>query len=294
MQIKIIKTLSSVPALARVEVWGQPGSSCDLNIRRNILQLWKHATMKVTVPSSYKELESENKSEIVSVEESLLDIPEEFLDSITHHLMALPMILPSGKIVDQSTLEKHKVYEANWGRVPCDPFTGKIFTEFCKPVLATGLKARIDKFLVENSSKQELWSVPRTVGKMVRNDTSHTSNKNCTSFRQDDSLGKLPSCSKSITKRPIDIKEDTVKRKMLKLQQDGIANIEKDDSSLAHEDENEDWSLNCALQATLAGLPKYTVFNGHAPEVKTRCCTTPPYVVAWATPAPTHLTILNV
>jgi hypothetical protein len=36
-----------------------------------------------------------------------LDIPEDFLDSITFEIMTVPMRLPCGKNIDQLTLEKH-------------------------------------------------------------------------------------------------------------------------------------------------------------------------------------------
>lgn len=99
-------------------------------------------------------------------EESILvDIPEEFLDAITWEIMALPMVLPSGKVVDQKTLDLHAQAEANWGRHPSDPFTGIIFSDGCRPVLDTALKSRIDRFLVLNQDRKDLKTVPRTVGR---------------------------------------------------------------------------------------------------------------------------------
>lgn len=95
----------------------------------------------------------------------LPDIPEEFLDAITVEIMALPMVLPSGKVVDQRTLDLHAQAEANWGRHPSDPFTGIMFSDGCRPVIDSALKARIDRFLVLNQDRKDLKTVPRTVGR---------------------------------------------------------------------------------------------------------------------------------
>lgn len=99
-------------------------------------------------------------------DEPVADVPEEFLDAITWEIMALPMVLPSGKVVDQRTLDLHAQAEANWGRHPSDPFTGIIFSEGCRPLLDSSLKARIDRFLVLNQDRKDLKAVPRTVGRV--------------------------------------------------------------------------------------------------------------------------------
>ena len=65
--------------------------------------------------------------------------------------MPFPMLLPSGKVIDQSTLEKCNRSEATWGRVPSDPFTGVAFTPHSQPLPHPSLKARIDHFLLQHS-----------------------------------------------------------------------------------------------------------------------------------------------
>lgn len=273
LQIKIIRTSSSVPALARVELWGHPGKSCDNKLRQNVNRLWKSVPKK-SLPMSCSD-QPEKQETTVCLKESDFIIPEEFLDSLTCSLMALPMILPCGKVVDQSTLDKHKECEANWGRGPSDPFTGKLFTEKCKPVLATALKARIDKFLFDHSENQELWTVPRTIGKRKQSTINSSANaysevSASTSYEQKDSVDKilLASCSYNLQKRH-DIREDMVKRKKLMLMQDETHRISKGSDS-ASEDED-DLSLNHALQSTLAGLPRYTNFNNSSNEYKEVC-----------------------
>ena len=51
-------------------------------------------------------------------------IPERFLDEITCEVMILPMLLPSGHVVDRSTLDKLHHTDSVYGRPPSDPFTG--------------------------------------------------------------------------------------------------------------------------------------------------------------------------
>lgn len=77
-------------------------------------------------------------------------IPDDFLDPITQEVMVLPMLLPSGMSVDNSTLEEHQKREATWGRAPNDPFTGVPFTSVSRPVPNPQFKSRIDHFLLRN------------------------------------------------------------------------------------------------------------------------------------------------
>ncbi|RXN28640.1 RING finger 37 [Labeo rohita] len=76
-------------------------------------------------------------------------IPEEFLDPLTQELMVFPMILPSGMIIDNSTLEEYQKREATWGRLPNDPFTGVPFTQDSKPIPNPLLKSRIDRLALQ-------------------------------------------------------------------------------------------------------------------------------------------------
>lgn len=78
-----------------------------------------------------------------------IPIPEEFLDPLTQELMVFPMILPSGMIIDNSTLEEYQKREATWGRLPNDPFTGVPFTRSSKPLPNPLLKCRIDRLALQ-------------------------------------------------------------------------------------------------------------------------------------------------
>ena len=54
------------------------------------------------------------------------EVPEHFLDELTFEVMVLPMLLPSGHCVDQTTLDRLVVSDASYGRPPSDPFTGDL------------------------------------------------------------------------------------------------------------------------------------------------------------------------
>jgi U-box domain-containing protein 5 len=95
---------------------------------------------------------------------SSLEIPESFLDPITWELMMQPITLPSGNVIDQTTLEKYGQNEAIWGRPFSDPFTGIPFNKDYKPIMATALKFRIDKFLLMNSNTDEVKNMARVLG----------------------------------------------------------------------------------------------------------------------------------
>jgi U-box domain-containing protein 5 len=95
-------------------------------------------------------------------------IPAEFLDEITTELMLIPMILPSGKVVDRSTLEKCNESQAMYGGLPRDPFSGRVYTENLKPVFSAELKSRIDNYLANHGTgalgDAAFSARPRTLG----------------------------------------------------------------------------------------------------------------------------------
>lgn len=89
-------------------------------------------------------------------------IPTDFQDALTFELMTQPVLLPSGQVVDQSTLDKHVEMEQRWGRVATDPFTGTALAGAHRPKSLPELKSRIDHFVVRNLDK--LGNIPRTLG----------------------------------------------------------------------------------------------------------------------------------
>uniref|UniRef100_A0A8C9G0J6 RNF37 protein n=1 Tax=Pavo cristatus TaxID=9049 RepID=A0A8C9G0J6_PAVCR len=152
-----------LPGIKRLEVWGQPAKSCPQEVIEGIFQVASQCvaqdvgTLKPElwtpmesdcVPFSTNDSEQQALRKLVDV---VQDIPEEFLDPITLEIMTFPMLLPSGKVIDQSTLEKCNRSEASWGRVPSDPFTGVAFSQHSQPLPHPTLKARIDHFLLQHS-----------------------------------------------------------------------------------------------------------------------------------------------
>lgn len=259
LQIKIIKTRSSVPALARVEVWGNPSKSCDQAIKHNVFKLWADRSPKkenVCCDESERQLQTVSDSDVE------FEIPEEFLDSVTCTVMALPFILPCGKVVDQSTLERHEQHEAKWGRAPSDPFTGRIFNENHRPIPATSLKACIDKFLIEHSERQELTYVPRTTGREKR---SRVHEASCSTVSPADiKLSTSAGClteSKEVTCLSASKNVYQLRHKSPRYRDEDVTGTKIPD--VGSYEEKIDWSLDFAVKSALAGRPTYTRFNDH-------------------------------
>lgn len=156
IKIRIIRTDSSVPCIGRIEIWGEVARSCTEKTRETISYLMKPKP---------KPVEHSEPSTSKTESPTGFEIPIDFVDEITCEIMSIPMTLPSGKSVDQTTLDKHQHNEALLGRSPSDPFTGIPFTTESKPVLNQALKNRIDDFLLKNKNQAEVMTVPRTVGK---------------------------------------------------------------------------------------------------------------------------------
>jgi len=89
-------------------------------------------------------------------------IPDRYLDEITYEIMLVPMLLPSGHYVDQSTIDKFTSTENSWGRPSADPFTGVPFSSTTKPKFCANLKTQIDKFVTHN--RQEFSDLGSTLG----------------------------------------------------------------------------------------------------------------------------------
>ncbi|XP_075210986.1 RING finger protein 37 [Lycorma delicatula] len=174
LHIKITRTLeSSIPALQKLEIWGDICRDCPQKTVDTIISIWSDITSKkllqphcdesTALVREYK-TEISNNNSYCSVNSSAFQIPDEFIDPITYEVMNIPMIMPSGKIIDNLTLERCSKEEANWGRMPSDPFTGKLFTETSRPKMSVELKARIDRFIIDNSNEVSIKNLARSVG----------------------------------------------------------------------------------------------------------------------------------
>ncbi|XP_019626265.1 PREDICTED: RING finger protein 37-like [Branchiostoma belcheri] len=206
LMVRIVRTQSaSIPVLRSVRVYGQPSASCNKEVISLVHQISKSLKQPPPVEPAATSVQSPpcKEEEVQDVSRNLQQesskdnpsIPLEFLDEITLELMALPMMLPSGHSVDQSTLDKHSQSEEVWGRPPSDPFTGVPYTRNSYPVPNTALKVRIDKFLLQEG--KHLTNVGRTVGRRTRSaaQASATTSQTISHSR---TIQQAPSTSKAL------------------------------------------------------------------------------------------------
>ncbi|KAK9889544.1 hypothetical protein WA026_006899 [Henosepilachna vigintioctopunctata] len=154
IKIRIFKTDKSVPCLSSVEIWGSVSNDCSDVTKNTILKLYN----KTSIASSYSPNFNDNQTL------KNCGIPEDFKDDLTFEIMTVPMTLPSGKTIDQSTLDKHITFEKAFGRKAGDPFTGIKFTDNCKPIMNVALKSRIDMYLLQHSADPNFFNLHRSVG----------------------------------------------------------------------------------------------------------------------------------
>ena len=140
---------SGVCAIRWLEIWGQPAYCCPPDVIAKIQALRAGLFIPPAVAKCTQLVVADNKTE-----DAATDIPPEFVDPITQELMSVPVMLPSGNSVDQSTVDRHVEEEAKWGRAPSDLFTGVLFSATCKPVPNASLKMRIDKFLLSGMAER--------------------------------------------------------------------------------------------------------------------------------------------
>ncbi|XP_030046864.1 RING finger protein 37 [Microcaecilia unicolor] len=148
------------PCIKKLEVWGQPAKSCSQEVIDGVLQVICKSKspgfglQSPVLPTGADMANSSADNPQQNLQEQMdiiWDVPEEFLDPITLEIMTFPLLLPSGKIIDQSTLEKCNQSEAAWGRMPSDPFTGVTYSQHSHPLPHPPLKARIDSFLLQHT-----------------------------------------------------------------------------------------------------------------------------------------------
>eukprot|EP00096_Caligus_rogercresseyi_P006755 TRINITY_DN2357_c0_g1_i1.p1 TRINITY_DN2357_c0_g1~~TRINITY_DN2357_c0_g1_i1.p1 ORF type:complete len:389 (-),score=57.88 TRINITY_DN2357_c0_g1_i1:481-1647(-) len=169
--IVIRKTISSsnIPCISNLQIWGRP--CCSQEVYNALRTKWLHllqeqkskegasAPSLVFYGSNGSEEPDLSETSIAPQEPSSSSskdaspaIPSEFLDSLTFNRMNIPMILPSGNVIDKATLDRHVFEESKWGRAPSDPFTWKLFSERSKPLFDSSLKARIDAYVLKGGS----------------------------------------------------------------------------------------------------------------------------------------------
>lgn len=202
VKVCIKTTARCTPVLKKIEILGVPHRTASKEQKLDVCQRWNHRRYSPldNLDGTYDSTLRTNhcpKPDVVNFLDVTFTIPDDFLDSLTCEIMSLPMILPSGKIIDKSSLDRHAQIEESWGRQPSDPFTGVAFTSQHKPILNVVLKSQIDRFLLQNLHQPETKSVPRTVGS--GRFTSKRSSLPYTSYNNYDKKIKTNECNKNAT-----------------------------------------------------------------------------------------------
>lgn len=208
VKICIKSTARCAPVVKRIEILGIPSRQIPVPEQNDIWRKWNNRSNQMLCIQYNQDQKTVKaaaaaKTTVNSQKDDDF-VPEEYLDTITYEIMSLPMILPSGKILDKSTLDKHNRMEECWGRSPTDPFTGVAFNEFRKPILNAALKTQIDRFLLENSDRIETKTVARTVGPACNKRTLDIINGSLSGYfkRQRTSTNKCPETITRLQSQP--------------------------------------------------------------------------------------------
>ncbi|XP_043400842.1 RING finger protein 37 isoform X3 [Chelonia mydas] len=261
-----------LPCIKRLEVWGQPAKSCPQEVMDSVFQVasaclaqglgiqsagFMFPMESECVPLSNSDCEQQSLQKLVDV---VQDIPEEFLDPITLEIMPFPMLLPSGKVIDQSTLDKCNRSEASWGRVPSDPFTGVAFSQHSQPLPHPSLKARIDHFLLQHSIPgTNLLGRAQVLGVVTPSSLTMSSLKrkmDCMEQSPDDSNHVEPSYFSTTNLLAMSTSESGAKK--MKTESDSpLAQMDCSTGPVSHEQKLSE-SLDIALTSALSSRPSFT------------------------------------
>lgn len=266
-------TGSGIPCIKRLEVWGQPAKTCSQEVIDSVLLVASESLpqdLSLQAPALPMESDcdaggqSEGQqapSSLQELAEVLQDVPEEFLDPITLEIMPYPMLLPSGKVIDQSTLEKCNRSEAVWGRVPSDPFTGVAFTPHSQPLPHPSLKARIDHFLLQHSIPGcNLLGRAQTASAVTPSSIALPSRKRKMEEAEhapDSSLGSNASCFSTTSLLVSPTTSEHTAKKMKAASELGMTHMDCSTGPLSHEQKLSQ-SLEIALMSTLGSMPSFT------------------------------------
>lgn len=265
-------TGSGISCIKRLEVWGQPARTCSQEVINSVLLIASESLpqdLDLHAPALPMESDCDpgGQSEsqhspctLQDMSEVESDVPEEFLDPITLEIMPCPTLLPSGKVIDQSTLEKCNLSEAAWGRVPSDPFTGLAFTPQSQPLPHPSLKARIDRFLLQHSiSGCRLLGRAQTPSAMTPSVITLPSRKRKTEQAEHSSHYSLGMSASSSATSPLfspTTSEPTAK-KMKATSELGLTDMDCSAGPVSHEQKLAQ-SLEIALTSTLGSMPSFT------------------------------------
>ncbi|XP_047398493.1 RING finger protein 37 isoform X1 [Sciurus carolinensis] len=266
-------TGSGIPCIKRLEVWGQPAKTCSQEVIDSVLLVASESLpqdlalqtpalpMESDCDSGGPSEDQQASSNLQELAEAVGDVPEEFLDPITLEIMPCPMLLPSGKVIDQSTLEKCNRSEATWGRVPSDPFTGVAFTPHSQPLPHPSLKARIDHFLLQHSipgchllgrTQTTLAVTPSSIALPSRKRKIEQAERTPGS-----SLGVSASCFSITNPLVSPTTSEYTAKKMKTTSELGLTNMDCSTDPVSHEQKLSQ-SLEIALMSTLGSMPSFT------------------------------------
>ncbi|XP_053782584.1 RING finger protein 37 isoform X1 [Desmodus rotundus] len=279
-------TGSGIPCIKRLEVWGQPAKTCSQEVMDSVLLVASESLpqdLALQAPTLPMESDCDPGAQpegqqapcsLQELAEVIPDVPEEFLDPITLEIMPCPMLLPSGKVIDQSTLEKCNRSEATWGRVPSDPFTGVAFTPHSQPLPHPSLKARIDHFLLQHSIPGcHLLGRAQTALAVTPSSIALPSRKRKMEQAEpapDGSVGVNASCFSTVLPVSPTTSEHTPK-KLKAASELGPTHMDCSAGPVSHEQKLSQ-SLEIALTSTLGSLPSFTarLTRGQLQHVGTR------------------------
>ncbi|XP_017521030.1 RING finger protein 37 isoform X1 [Manis javanica] len=266
-------TGSGIPCIKRLEVWGQPAKTCSQEVIDSVLLVASESLpqdLALQAPGLPMESDCDPRGQsegqqapasLQELAEVIRDVPEEFLDPITLEIMPCPMLLPSGKVIDQSTLEKCNRSEATWGRVPSDPFTGVAFTPHSQPLPHPSLKARIDHFLLQRSipgchllgrAQTALAVTPSSIALPSRKRKMEQAER-----APDSSLGINASCSSTTSLLVSPTTSEHMAKKMRAASELSLTHMDCSTGPVSHEQKLSQ-SLEIALTSTLGSMPSFT------------------------------------
>uniref|UniRef100_A0A2C9LFD6 U-box domain-containing protein n=1 Tax=Biomphalaria glabrata TaxID=6526 RepID=A0A2C9LFD6_BIOGL len=265
LTIKILSTLSgSAAALSKIDIWGLPSNSVQSHLKEKIFTKYVNF-LKPECSSSLKNENHKQDCGDLNISQGKIEIPEEFLDSLTWEVMTIPILLPSGKNIDKSTLDTYIAHESVCCKKPRDPFTGIEFSDSIKPLPNLALKARIDQFLMKNSSDQIIGTVPRTVSDGLR---TLLGKRKVTGQRVNQNLLSTP-CISDVDRHNTHRLHQTIVKECTIIVPNAVpANTDTGNSS--HETQLKD-SLNSALFSILHDLPS-SVNETNVETVDVKCC----------------------
>ncbi|KAK1801338.1 hypothetical protein P4O66_023009 [Electrophorus voltai] len=252
---------ASALGIKSLAVWGVPARCCPTSevekIRKAHLDSLKPEPSAFPLPLPVSVSNISPRSDPAPSE---MTVPEEFLDPLTLELMVLPMILPSGVVVDSSTLEEYQKQEATWGRLPNDPFTGVPFTKDSKPLPNPHLKSRIDSLRLKTGcsgvmGRNGLLNKPQP-SRLVIISKPETPTCSIDSISVQSSQAG-PSEMENLQVHSKGYKNTEQQPKHVINKDKNLSRLETDSSQASHEQRLSD-SLDQALSSALYGLPTYT------------------------------------